>query len=107
MNISTIQITPTSRPGVFEFRPPFKNDDFIDEFKRKVAKSCRVWHVWRETWQVRPLDDGHLKYMADILEKHFARPVVIVEAAPAGPEMPEEWNAAPCSCCNSYPQEVA
>ena len=103
MNSNTIEITPTSKPGVFEFHPPFRHDEFIDEFKRKVGKSFRVWHVWRETWQVRPLDDGHLKYMADILEKHFERPVVIVDPVPAGPEMPGDY-AAICDCCGSYPE---
>ncbi|QQS46465.1 MAG: hypothetical protein IPM66_21590 [Acidobacteriota bacterium] len=101
---TTIEITPTSRPGVFEFRPPFKNDGFLNEFRRKIGKPYRSWNVFRETWQVRPLDAGHLKLMADLLEKHFSRPVMITE--PADPEPPAKLEEAPCSCCNSYPEEA-
>lgn len=84
---TTIEITPTSRPGIFEFRPPFKNDSFLDEFRRKVGKPYRTWNVFRESWQVRPLDEGHLKLMADLLEKHFSCPVAIADE-PARDETP-------------------
>lgn len=70
---STIEITLTNRPGVFEFRLPF-----------------------------RRVDEGHLKLMADLLEMNFSCSVVIVDASPTGPEMPADWNNVACSCCNAF-----
>ena len=96
--ITQIDITPTRRAGVYEFKPPAYNEAFLADFRRHIGKQFRVWHEFRHTWQVRPLDEGHLKLMADLLEKHFGIAVVIAA--------PEPEDVAICDCCGSYPEEV-
>lgn len=63
----------------YDFKPPRYNQDFLDQFKKEIGKPFRFWNEFRNCWQVKPVDDGMLKLIADLLTKHFPDHVVRIE----------------------------
>lgn len=58
--------------GRFVFCPPWKDQYFISDFKRRVGRPFRVWNDRANQWEVTPVDDQMAAYVADILRRHFA-----------------------------------
>lgn len=75
---TALKIEPT-RPGSYRLRPPHKNDEFLEEFKRKIGPAFRCWNVFQEAWDIRPIDKGHLELVADIARRHFGCQVEIID----------------------------
>ena len=65
--------------GTYDFKPPRYNQDFLDQFKKRIGERFRFWNKIKDCWQVKPVDDGMLKLIADLLTKHFPDHVVRIE----------------------------
>ena len=65
--------------GHYEFRLPFAHAAFLAEFEKKVGKPFRCWHIQRQSWQIRPLDDQMIDFIADIVRAHFKGYAVRIE----------------------------
>ena len=64
--------------GRFVFCPPWKDAEFISDFKRRVGRPFRAWNDRANQWEIAPVDDQMAAYVADILRRHFAHYRVIV-----------------------------
>lgn len=58
--------------GRFTFCPPWKDAEFISDFKRRVGRPFRTWNDRSNQWEVTPVDDQMAEYVAGIIRRHFA-----------------------------------
>ena len=65
-----ILIAPAAHGG-YEVKLPFRHYAFLAEFKLKIGRSFRTWNEFRECWQIKPIDAGHLELVAQIIRSHF------------------------------------
>lgn len=72
--------------GKYRIALPYKDAAFIREFRAKVAPHCRFYRPDKEAWEITPLPEAgldYLRYVAEIVEKHFERPVHIIHITEA------------------------
>lgn len=71
-----------SRRNTWDFAPPFRNDRFLEDFQTQIGKPFRFWNTRTSEWEIRPLDEGMLTLIEQLLAKHFpAYRVVRVQPA--------------------------
>lgn len=68
-----------SQRGTWDFAPPFRNDQFLDDFQTRIGKPFRFWNVRAEQWEVKPLDEGMVDLIESLLRKYFPRYRVVRE----------------------------
>lgn len=66
--------------GRFVFCPPWKDQYFIADFKRRIGRPFRTWNASANQWEVTPLDAEMIPFIETILRRHFAGYHITTEA---------------------------
>lgn len=53
------------------FCPPWKDSQFLSDFKKRVHKSFRRWNYDKYRWEMQAVDAQMVPFVADILQQHF------------------------------------
>lgn len=53
------------------FCPPWKDSEFLSDFKKRVHRSFRRWNYDAYRWELTPTDDQMVPFVAEILRRHF------------------------------------